>query len=264
MIKRELLGSLSLIAVTAILSSGCQKVLDYIHPTTDGRADLKICAIKHVKVTNTNDDKSTTVQTVDYSFYYNIFGNPDSVINDAVATGNPNLVFTYDKHNRLIEFLRPYTNGSYETLDKYGYNNKNQITYDTLYWFGLIVNNVPETNDFPQVTYTRYIYDSQDRIVGQTDSIFVSGIFSVVNQKNYAYDSKGNLIVAGAVYDDKLGIKRTNTIWMFITKDYSINNSFKANAYNSWSLPLDLPSAYGALNIIVPQAGSAEVSYLCQ
>jgi hypothetical protein len=261
--RRRLILSGSLITVTAIFFTGCQKVLDYIRFTTDGKAELKICAIQNVTVRNT-DDKSADVSTVHYSFYYNICGNPDSVINDEVATGNPNLVFKYDKHNRLIQFLRPYTNGSYETLDKYGYNNKNHIVYDTLYLFGLIVNNVPQTNDWPQVSYTSYVYDLQDRVVGQTDSIFVSGKFIVANQKTYTYDSKGNLILSGVVYDNKLNIKRTNAIWMFITKDYSVNNPFKANFYNSWGLPLDLPSASGALGVIAPQSGPAEIAYSCR
>ncbi len=257
---------ISAIATATILMAGCQKVLDYIHlTTTDGKADLKICAIKNLKVTNTFVG-SGVVQVIRYSFHYNWLGNPDSVVTDNVATGNPNLIFKYDKHNRLIEFQRPYTlingNGNYETWDKYGYNNKNQIVQDTQYVFGSVMDSVPEVLDL-QVTYTRYAYDAQDRIVAQTDSIYRSGKFSVANSKSYIYDSKGNL-VTGAVYDDKLNIKRTNTIWMFITKDYSVNNPLKSSAYNSFGLPLYLSNAYEALNIIAPQPGVAEVQYLCR
>ena len=255
-----LLGSMTL---SVILLMGCQKVFDYIHLPGKGNGDVdfKFCSIREVTA---NFSTKLNDYTVHYTFTYNNQGNPQQVINDYVATGNPNLLFKYDKYNRLIQFVRPYNNGNYETMDKYGYNSKNQIVHDTLYVFGDFVDSAALPTKYPN-RYTNYEYDVQDRITSQTDSIFGTGnILIAVTHESYSYDAQGNLVSPGVVYDGKLNIRRTNIIWMFITRDYSVNNPFIATAYNEHGLPVAFSPAYAALNIIVPLSGNAVVEYSCK
>jgi hypothetical protein len=252
---------ISIMMMSVILLTGCQKVHDYIHLPPNGDAVYKFCSIREVTAvfpTELND------YIVHYIFTYNKQGNPLQVINDYIATGNPNLLFKYDKYNRLVQFVRPYTNGSYETMDKYGYNSKNQIVRDTLYAFGDFLDSVALPAEQPN-RYTSYEYDVQNRIIGQTDSIFSPGnILAAVTHESYSYDDKGDLISPGVVYDNKLNIRRTNKVWMFITKDYSVNNPFIATEYNEHGLPIAFSSAYTALNIIVPLSGNGLVEYSCK
>jgi len=58
--------------------------------------------------------------------------------------------------------------------------------------------------------------------------------FSLVN--SYSYNADGNL--AGHDYDDKINYHRTNRVWMFIDRDYSVNNPVIATyEYNDFGLP---------------------------
>ena len=240
-------------------ATGCQKLFDYIPSPQNGNTDYKTCAIKKINVAYA--DRGDTAH---YVFTYNKLGDPVSVINDKVSTGNPNMLFKYDKYNRLREMIRPYTNGSYESWNRYGYNNKNQIVRDTSFAFGLMTANGPEetTRNF---AYTDYVYDAQNRIVGETDSIFNAGAFFFLEKITYEYDSKGNRVVFQTSYDNKLNPLRTNKIWMFVTKNYSVNNPFVANSYNSNSLPLSFVGRYPYFGIIMPlEGGLDEVTYDCK
>ena len=78
---------------------------------------------------------------------------------------------------------------------------------------------------------TYYRYDTWDRIV-QDSTIWSFGSAQV---NKYAYDANGNLV--GRTYDNKTNIHRTNRIWMFLDRDYSVNNPFPASDYNRSGLP---------------------------
>ena len=41
----------------------------------------------------------------------------------------------------------------------------------------------------------------------------------------------------GAVYDTKISIYRTSNVWMFLNRNYSVNNIRRATAYNGKGLP---------------------------
>ena len=65
-------------------------------------------------------------------------------------------------------------------------------------------------------------------------------IFPFMLKSTYNYDGAGNLIhpaSAGVVYDNKMNINRTNDIWQFLSRDYSMNNPFTADAYNAAGFP---------------------------
>jgi len=79
---------------------------------------------------------------------------------------------------------------------------------------------------------------------------------------NYVYDAKGNL--SGRVYDNRTNMNQTHAVWMFVNRDYSVNNPFVADTYNSEDLPtiINLPAEGGAR--FLQFFRQATISYQCQ
>lgn len=249
---------LCIVTSILIIFPSCQKLIDYIRHHPGGDDDLKPCNIKTI---TTQFSTLPTTYTVHYNFTYNAYGNPVSMTNDLVETGNPNYSFIYDKKNRLIQFIKPYSgNTGYEEWFKYGYNDKGQIIRDTVYAFGAIVGGIPMP-DTARYAYTDYTYDSQNRIIKLVFYYYYYHTLHSISTFDYAYDAKGNLVNPGTVYDDKLSIYRTNKIWMFITRNYSVNNSFTADRYNQFGLPVKLTSGFIALASL--SGGKSVIEYMC-
>ena len=167
------------------------------------------------------------------AFTYNKNNDPVTYIHDNVGTGNPNLFFKYDNRGRLTEFAALEFD-SYEFLHRYTYYQQ-RIVVDTMYIFGEY--GVPESYAFKRISYPAY--DNLNRIV--QDSVVQNGQSWIIY---YPYRADGNLI-SGSTYDDKLNPHRTNKVWMFIDRDYSVNNSVAAATYNSSGLPLMYPAKNG-------------------
>ncbi|MBA4168642.1 MAG: hypothetical protein H0X41_14045, partial [Chitinophagaceae bacterium] len=60
----------------------------------------------------------------------------------------------------------------------------------------------------------------------------------------YYYDSTGNLMdtvgfLPRAVYDNKVALYRTNKVWQFVNRNYSLNNSVAAVSYTASGLPVE-------------------------
>ena len=254
--KSYLLKIFLLMACYGFLTSGCRKLYDYIQ--THGDGDYKACNIKKLQVLYYPPFAGAKTDTFNFQFTYNALGNPVSVINDHVGTGNGNFFFKYDKYNRLREFTSLYTNG-YETWHRYGCNDKGQVVRDTMHIFGALVNGAPVPSDF--YYYFDFAYDSKNRISTETVASYIRENLSFIDKKVYTYDAKGNLVTNGVnVYDDKLSIYRTNSIWMFILRDYSVNNRFIATKYNEFGLPLVFNSK---LNLIGGPGTDTRVEYFC-
>jgi hypothetical protein len=243
----------------SLMSGGCQKAIDYIKDHENGQVDCKACNIQQISVLSTDE---LGAYTVTYAFNYNTAGDPLTVKNTAVATGNPNAVFKYDKYGRMKELIRPYENQNFETWVKYTYNIKGQIIRDTQYNFGTYIDSVPVP--FPNITYgvSQFSYDMRDRIIGRVDSFFFDGN-SAETSTVFQYDANGNLIGQGNVYDTQLSFLRTNRIWMFLACNYSINNNFQALRYNANRLPLLFSGSYNSMPLIVSQAGQFKIIYAC-
>lgn len=154
-------------------------------------------------------------------FTYNALGNPDRIKVDNPGTGNPNRVFWYDAANRLTDNIGYYDSETFEDWHKYGYNALGDVAIDTVYIFGT------RSGGQPVNYYDRYIshfkYDAQGRIKKVTGG-GVNG--------TYTYDANGNLI-NGSTYDTKKNIHRTNAIWQFLDRDYSVNNPMNTSAYKN-------------------------------
>ncbi len=242
------------IAFTTIFQlSSCIKPHDPHNPydadnTYDG------CRVK--QTINQTTDESTPVTR---NFSYNSNNDPVSVNSPQVSTGNPNLVFKYDAKCRLTEYSGLYTNGLFEFVHKYGYTY-NRITVDTQYVFGTYAT----LSGYWGLRYSYIRYDGLDRVV-QDSEVYVlpSPLTNVIN---YSYDANGNLI-NGKVYDAKLNPHRTNKVWMFTDRNYSVNNPVTANTYNSSGLPTNFmppTSAFDLTFAYIGYFGSTQIFYDCK
>lgn len=266
-IKPFFMRKLTPFVVPAILfgiilsSANCRKAIDIIKSPQNGLADYEACNIRQITAHLSEEWGSDSVV---YTFSYNAAGDPLTVRNTAVSTGNPNAVFKYDKYGRMKEMIRPYENGAFETWTKYSYNRLDQIVLDTQYIFGTYFDSVPVP--YPQLfgyTVSQFTYDPFNRVSSRADTyVSPDGSTSGMNS-TFQYDADGNLVIPRVTYDGHLSIRRTNTTWMFICNNYSVSNTFHAITYNTHGLPLLFDDGYEALAQIVPQTGRFEVKYAC-
>jgi len=166
--------------------------------------------------------------------YYNSKGNPVRLDYTSNETGKPDYFFTYDNKDRLIELVSKY--GSFiEFTHKYYYNNNQFIEYDTTFYADQSI----------RVSYVihKYTYDDKGRIIRIDDKTNFGAEFS----HKYGYNTTGNRIlqqgypVDGSTYDNKINLLRTNLIFCFLNRDYSVNNLRAATSYNTKDLPLAFP-----------------------
>ena len=251
----------TLLVIAIVVLSSCQKSDEYLNTElVEGKqikengklaGEIKKCSI--LQVTYTMSGTTDVLQ-----FTYNSSGDPESIRrNSGGHTGYPNYAFKYDQRKRLTDFIGPYNNTTAEFWHKYLYDNRGNIVLDSTYIFPRI------ENDFPENPYTReltfYTYDDKDRII--KDSTVFSGSTSAVVH-TYAYDERGNKI--GNTYDNNININRTNKIWMFLNRDYSVNNPFRADSYNASGLPSSFTlSQENAFNFLSNAYATAQIIYEC-
>lgn len=217
----------SLMAATIFLFTGCNKLYDYIKHHPGGIEDD--CRIKFI-----SNQYYGTVYTM--SFEYNSLGNPVHITSVPVSTGYPNRKFVYDQKNRLIQYHGYYDDSTnFEYRISFYYNKQNRVSHDTGYFLGGIK---PDGTIYgASKRATQYEYDQYGRISRTIakELLYEDDIPSI---RNYEYDTKGNLRMNGIVYDNKTSIQRTHPIWMFLDRNYSVNNGFTATVYNNKGLPL--------------------------
>jgi YD repeat-containing protein len=159
-------------------------------------------------------------------FTYNALGNPVSIIHQ--TNFGDNLFFKYDKANRLTDFIAMYGGAAQggDEWHKYTYDphNTTRVIADTTYIEFQSDNGTITSYEFTQLT--TFKYDARNRISQTTET--VEGDTTVTA---YNYDSHGNLEGSGSVYDNKINVHRTNKLWMFLDKDYSVNNPIDNGTY---------------------------------
>ena len=253
-------------AATMFLLSSCQKDL----------ADLKKNEIKNTPLPGQTTycrvesiwQKATTGPGAQpdrfYLVKYDEFENPIYITNSKISTAYPFHVFKYDSWHRLREYRGEYGNGAFEFWHRYGYDNQGRIGVDTVYIFGLLGENPTLWNERRITTIE---YDDQNRV---SHTHRVSSLSQVgVSDQYFNYDANGNLIYpawANVVYDDKVNMNRTNDIWQFLSKDYSMNNPFVAEEYNAQGLPTKTDFTPGAVGNWLQREFNiynAEISYSC-
>lgn len=179
-------------------------------------------------------------------FTYNQSGNPVRVsFDDSPGTGTPFYDFFYNDKQQLIQFN--------EFSDHfYTYDDRGLVIVDTThsYYTG---------EDFWYEE--KFFYDDENRIIKTIFKIYQAPTelpdIGVEHVTEYVYDSRGNLVRPGVSYDNKTNPRRTNKIWMFVDKDYSVNNPIPGpTAYNELGLPLN--------NITFLGNHATEVFYDCK
>jgi hypothetical protein len=215
----------------------------------DGNNVYSGCKIlKTVSKQNAAEDQVFT-----RTFYYNSKGDPEKVIVDHQLTGTQNIGFKYDKYGRLQEYSAYYDNGGFDFIHRYKYDN-NRIVIDSQY---------SAINSFfpPLVTLYYVKYDKLNRVIQDSVTIHDKTIFV----SNYVYDAKGNLS-NGNDYDDKMNLHRTNKVWMFIDRNYSVNNPVGASSYQA-GLPLGYPPTQRDIFFLTASAygnGGVTIFYDCK
>jgi YD repeat-containing protein len=257
----------AMVSAIALLSASCQKDVETDKAVAVDsykgyeQKNYKPCEISQITVHVTDGQGPASVV---YTFNYNAAGDPVTVRNTAVGTGNPNAVFKYNQQGKLKEMIRPYDNGTFETWTKYIYNNGGQIVRDTQYTFGSYVDSIPSAQpEMDGYWVSRFTYDQQGRVMTRIDSVFGPGTSVSGTTYNFQYDAHGNLVVQGVAYDSRQSLLRTNKIWMFVCNNFSQSNAFQASAYNKSDLPLSFPGTYGTMGPIVPLDGTFDIVYAC-
>jgi hypothetical protein len=217
--------------------AGCKKSPDYIFHGQYGAAAKY--EIKMVTVKPPFADFTDTI-----CFTYNEYGNPIEGIRSETRTAAPNYFFKYDRFQRMIALVAAYglteTSIGVETWTKYIYDAKGRIVKDSVWIFPDIVNGQPFKGIHCTITVSLYEYDTNDRISKVT--WFREGIEPYVVA--YSYDNSGNR--EGVSYDDKINYHLTNKIWMFLARDYSINNPLVGSyLYNKVGLPVAIDCGKG-------------------
>jgi len=270
--KTVMIAALAMVLV--IVFGGCRKFFDWKH---GGHHDHDPgCRIKKMTMYEGAD-------TMYANFNYNHKGDPVSVITSAPSTGRPHFTFRYDHKGRLKEFLAPYSlepNTNYEQWFTYQYDWKGRIIGDTAYNFGYVENGVPQPiNDFK--SYATYYYDAWDRVVKVVRTYLVPGLpQNPVTTEEYVYDDDGNLewwlrssntsptVIENQMgpYGNKRNVRHTNKIWMFIDRNYSVNDEAGAVAHNAAGLPLryepPIAGYYRSLLYSIDLT-NAELEYTC-
>ena len=254
-----------LVIETTVLCS-CQKADEYLNEDPSKPNYLKSSYLEHKPGAEVNECQ---ILQINYQvgtrndilqFTYNNAGNPISITRALGAhTGYPNFIFKYDDKDRMSELIGTYDNTTVaEFWHKYFYNNKNQIILDSAYIFPRIENGFPQNSYIQQATF--FTYDNRDRIIKDSTS-FSNSISASVH--TYSYDASGNK--TGPVYDDQINISRTNKIWMFLNRDYSVNNPFKADSYSPEGLPsgFNLTTTERSYAFLATSFQNAQFTYQC-
>ncbi|MDO6433169.1 hypothetical protein Q4E93_21345 [Flavitalea sp. BT771] len=270
-------GILPAMAFILLLLPGCKKSTDYLKDNP--AAEFCPCRIRQINLVQSDDQQKDTLR-----FSYNASGDPVSIVGLHGSTGHPNWLLRYDPHGRLTDLIGAYRIddlGSVERWNRYFYDAQGRIVKDSLYDFPGVVDGRPviDPKYFTGVDIILYEYDDKGRVSKET---FIAGNFTLVT--SYAYDAHGNRMeptltqtsgthtsAAVRTYDNKINYHRTSKVWMFIDKDYSVDNPLVADyTYNAFGLPVSIvPFAGTTQNFFTVahttyQFDSATIGYDCQ
>ena len=196
---------------------------------------------------------------------YDEYDNPTAITTPIVGTGNPFRTFKYDNWHRLKEFRGEYAGNGYEFWHFYGYDLNGRIGTDTFYLF--VGFNTDGTLSYLERLISVLTYDAQGRIIRE---VTTAQNFGTNSDVTFNYDAAGNLIrstsAGPVVYDNKVNFNRTNDIWQFLSRDYSMNNPYTATEYNVVGLPTIVPPTPGVFWSSTFQGSNTQYrfSYSCR
>lgn len=260
-----LLQAAAVCMMVIVLVPGCNKIDSTAASTTDEVVPCQVQQMIYPPLTLEDLARARTRTVMQISpeavaaavtnndtavFTYNTLGNPVSIIHQR-DIGEDNLFFKYDHANRLTDFIIAYANAAADGGDqwhRYSYDphNTTRIIADTDY-ISYETDNGTITS-YDGIELTTFAYDAQNRISKTTEIVLADDIDDTLVTA-YTYDSHGNLETSGAVYDNKVNVHRTNKMWMFLDKDYSVNNPVDNGTYtyNQGNLPLTIAVSSSSL-----------------
>ncbi|MGZ3938507.1 MAG: hypothetical protein ACXVLT_07455 [Flavisolibacter sp.] len=250
-----------LLIIAGAVVTGCQKN-DQLLSEDSSKANFQKSSyldhksnsvVKQCQITQVSYVTNGTTDVL--QFTYNSLGDPVSITRlNGASTGRPNYTFEYNSKNQLSDFIGPYSTNSYaEFWHKYFYDSNGNIVMDSTYIFPNISSGAPQNAYSSSLTY--YIYDAAGRITKDSTP-------SLNKVVTYAYDATGNRI--GASYDNNVSVYRTNALWMFLNKNYSVNNSLNTSSFNATGLPLSFTSSGGsAFNFLGNDYTDVQFTYDC-
>jgi YD repeat-containing protein len=140
----------------------------------------------------------------------------------------------------LRELIEDYGTGRFQFWHFYGYDHNGRISVDTTYGEGIMGQRPTDNTNRVIRTFT---YDDQGRMIHERVRSDPANGFDY----DFYYDVNGNKLYPGQrTYDNKKNFTRTNDIWMFLSRDYSKNNPFVAEEYNSAGYPTVFSSDFGS------------------
>ena len=259
--KQSLILSCFQILLLFVISTGCQKSIDVPGkgeelPGTPLPGQGTYCRIESIW----EKDHGGRGEQRYILILYNEFENPVAVTVPQIGTSKPYRTFRYDTWHRLKDYLGTYGNEHFLFWHKYGYDNSGRIGYDTLYIMGGIRNG--EIDWYSERRTSEIEYDSQNRIT----KVATHSDFSGTSVTTYSYDAAGNLIRPGVTYDNKTNLHRTNDIWMFLARNYSMNNPVIADQFNSAGYPIVINSSGNFFNFADMEINlhKSEIGYSCR
>ena len=203
------------------------------------------------------------VEFARYTINYNKAGDPVEMIFTSGAYNTAgDRYFRYDHFGRLSDFaLTPHGSSGSLVWNRYGYPDRHHITDTTFDYVG-DVDSAKPPHASSDTYFSIYELDDLRRIIKRTafeglDSSFVTSDPPEIS--TFAYDAKGDMILRGVTYDDKVNPYQTNAVWMLINNNYSVNNVVNAplGAYGSGG-PVIIPS-YNALGLPLEMDGNLSV-----
>jgi len=264
-----------LLVLAALQISACKKIidLDYLLHHHDNQ---KACNVTRVI---SYDFKSHINDTA--KFYYNSWGDPTKVLFNFPRTARPDLLFRYDSHHRLTDYIGAFGDPEenaptgFEFWHRYVYVG-DRITSDTLRLLGSFVGGNPQGDSHTATVLRYFTYDGQNRIT-TINEVFLGS--SLTQQTAFVYNSDGNIAAVWTGsnghydreerydhYDSKVNIHRTNAVWQFVDANYSVNNPFTASTYNGSNLPLHISTGIpGYFQFLYSlYLANSDVSYSCK
>ncbi len=258
--KKVLHPILTIVLIMALFFlSACSKVREYIeqHPSDVG----KYCRIESL----VQDD------AIHFQFSYNAAGNPVELLQlDGLQFGiGRDLHWRYDKKGRLSDVLQTDPGQTFVySWSRYTYPSS-RVIIDSIYEYQGNVND-PNPPHVPglSVRIEKMQLDEEGRPVKfltyYTDPSIPSSTYEV------SYDRKGNLVVPGLEYDDKVNIYQTNKAWQLFYGDFSRNNPKAPKerepqspaGYNAYGLPTLFQGAFRPV-FGLDSYNSIAISYSC-
>jgi hypothetical protein len=159
------------------------------------------------------------------SITYNRFGDPVTMTSSVPGEGGElfdNIFFRYDQSERLVDCFfafpnlepnTPFPIGSIDLWHRFTYPSPHVIIDSFFDYDGP---GIPPVENPPTgyvgLGVTRYELDDKGRTIRTNGSMITT------------YDKRGNVVIPGIVYDDKVNPYRTNKVWQLLYQDYSMNN----------------------------------------